>query len=92
METASSLLLVNGVGAVVGPVLAAVALLWLPGGGLFLFTAAIHGALLLFVLWRLRARPPAPGQAGREPFDLAATSPAAIGGVIAPEDPGRGHP
>jgi uncharacterized membrane protein YfcA len=83
---------VNGVGAVAGPVLAAATLLWLPGGGLFLFTAAVHGALLLFVLWRLRARPPTPGEAGREPFDLAATSPAAIGGVIAPEEPSRGQP
>ena len=91
VETASSLLLVNGVGAVIGPVLAAAALLSLPGGGLFLFTAAVHAALLLFVPWRLRARPPGAGDAEREPFDLAATAPAALGGVIAPDDSGRGR-
>jgi len=86
VETASSLLLVNGLGAAAGPVLAALCLTVLPGGGLFLFTAAVHAALLLFVLWRLKARRPRPDRAGREPFDLAATSPAAIGGVIAPEE------
>jgi MFS family permease len=89
VETASALLLVNGAGAAIGPVLAAACLLWLPGGGLFLFTAAVHAALLGFVLWRLRARPPGAGEAGREPFDLAATAPAAIGGVIAPEEARR---
>jgi MFS family permease len=92
VETASSLLLVNGLGAAAGPVLAAAALLWVPGGGLFLFTAAVHAALLLFVLWRLRARPRAADEAGREPFDLAATSPAPIGGVIAPEETRREQP
>ncbi|MCS6932147.1 MAG: MFS transporter [Acetobacteraceae bacterium] len=89
VDTASSLLLVNGAGAAIGPVLAAACLLWLPGGGLFLFTAAVHAALLGFVLWRLRARPPAAGAAGREPFDLAATAPAAIGAVIPPDDARR---
>ena len=55
-----------------------------PGGGLYLFIAAVHVALLGFVLWRVTRRAAPPEQA-RESFDLAATAPAAVGGVIAPE-------
>jgi MFS family permease len=82
--TASSLLLVNGLGSVVGPIAAAFLLRASPGGGLYLFTAATHAALLGFVLWRVTRRAAPPEQA-RESFDLAATAPAAVGGVIAPE-------
>lgn len=82
--TASSLLLVNGLGSIVGPIAAAFVLRASPGGGLYLFTAATHAVLLGFVLWRLRRRP-APPEAARESFDLAATAPASVGAVIAPE-------
>ncbi|MFN7000450.1 MFS transporter [Elioraea tepidiphila] len=82
--TASSLLLVNGLGSIVGPIAAAFLLRASPGGGLYLFTAATHGVLLGFVLWRVTRRAAPPEQA-RESFDLAATAPAAVGGVIAPE-------
>lgn len=82
--TASSLLLVNGLGSVVGPIAAAFLLRASPGGGLYLFTAATHAVLLGFVLWRVTRRAAPPEQA-RESFDLAATAPAAVGGVIAPE-------
>jgi MFS family permease len=82
--TASSLLLVNGLGSVVGPIAAAFLLRASPGGGLYLFTAATHAALLGFVLWRVTRRAAPPEQA-RESFDLAATAPASVGAVIAPE-------
>jgi MFS family permease len=82
--TASSLLLVNGLGSIVGPVAAAFLLRDWPGGGLYLFTAATHAALLGFVLWRVTRRAPPP-ETARESFDLAATAPASVGGVIAPE-------
>ncbi|MBU8540343.1 hypothetical protein [Falsiroseomonas tokyonensis] len=52
-----------------------------PGGGLFLFIALTQALLLGFVLWRLRQRA-APEL--RETFDMAATSPAMVGAVIAP--------
>lgn len=82
--TASSLLLVNGLGSIGGPIAAAFLLRASPGGGLYLFIAAVHVALLGFVLWRVTRRAAPPEQA-RESFDLAATAPAAVGGVIAPE-------
>lgn len=82
--TASSLLLVNGLGSIVGPIAAAFLLRAAPGGGLYLFTAAMHGALAGFVLWRVSRRAAPPEQA-RESFDLAATAPASVGAVIAPE-------
>lgn len=81
--TASSLLLVNGLGSILGPVLAALLLEASPGGGLFLFMAATHATLLAFLLWRLRQRA-APAAALRESFDVAATSPATIGAVLTP--------
>lgn len=82
--TASSLLLMNGLGSIAGPIAAAFLLRRWPGGGLYLFTAATHAALLGFVLWRVRRRA-APPEAARESFDLAATSPASVGAVIPPE-------
>lgn len=89
--TASSLLLVNGLGSILGPVLAALLLQAAPGGGLFLFMAATHATLLAFILWRLRQRA-APGPALRESFDVAATSPAAIGAVLTPATAEEGTP
>lgn len=82
--TASSLLLMNGLGSIAGPIAAAFLLRHWPGGGLYLFTAATHAVLLAFVLWRVTRRAPPPGEA-RESFDLAATSPASVGAVIPPE-------
>lgn len=82
--TASSLLLMNGLGSIVGPIAAAFVLRASPGGGLYLFTAATHTVLLGFVLWRVTRRA-APPERARESFDLAATAPAAVGAVIAPE-------
>lgn len=82
--TASSLLLVNGVGSIAGPLAAAFLLRGWPGGGLYLFTAATHATLLGFVLWRVTRRAAPPEQA-RESFDLAATAPASVGAVIPPE-------
>ncbi|OYW21650.1 MAG: hypothetical protein B7Z52_00610, partial [Burkholderiales bacterium 12-64-5] len=79
--TASSLLLVNGLGSIAGPMGAALLMRAMPGGGLFLFIAATQAALLGFVLWRLRRRA-APAPEARESFDVAAT--ATVGAVIAP--------
>lgn len=89
VDTASSLLVVNGAGAAAGPLAAVLFLAWLPGGGLFLFTALVHAGLLLFLAWRLHRHPHPAEEAAREPFDLAATSPAAIGGPIPPAETAR---
>lgn len=89
--TASSLLLANGLGSIAGPMAAAFLLRAAPGGGLYLFTAAIHAGLLGFVLWRVSRRAAPPDEA-RESFDLAATSPASVGSVIAPEPAAPSEP
>ncbi len=68
METSSGLLLVFGMGAVVGPLVAARLMDAEGPGGLFLFTALMHLALAAFAGWRLfrRAAPPADQ---RKPFE-----------------------
>ena len=81
--TASSLLLVNGLGSILGPIGAALVMRDSPDGGLFLFTAICHALLLGFVLLRLTQRAAPPAET-RESFDLAATAPAAVGAVIVP--------
>jgi MFS family permease len=61
VEISSGLLLLFGAGAVVGPFAASVVMSLVGPGGVFLFTAPVHGALAGFAMWRMaqRARPPA---------------------------------
>ena len=56
VEVSSGLLLVFGIGASIGPVVAGFLRHTLPGPTLFMFTASMHLALILFVVWRLRKR------------------------------------
>lgn len=79
VATAAGLLLANGVGAVIGPLLAAGLMEATSTAMLFLFIAAVQVALALFALARIRARP-APVEADKTGFDLAAT--ADVGGVV----------
>jgi hypothetical protein len=79
VATAAGLLLANGVGAVIGPLLAAGLMEATSTAMLFLFIAAVQTALALFALARIRARP-APVEADKTGFDLAAT--ADVGGVV----------
>ncbi|MCJ8142446.1 MFS transporter [Ancylobacter sp. A5.8] len=60
VETAAGLLLAYGIGSVVGPSVASFGMMHYGPGALFLFTAASHTFLLLFVVWSLtfRDRPP----------------------------------
>lgn len=82
VETAAGVLLANGVGAIIGPLIASA---WMEGtrpGSLFLFTAVTQIVLVLFVLSRLWARP-AMKTAEKTEFDYAAT--AHLGAVVSPE-------
>ena len=54
----SSMLLMYGVGAVIGPLLASVVMSLFGGGGLYLFIAVVHALLLAYVLVRLSRRAP----------------------------------
>lgn len=76
VEASGGLLLVFGVGATIGPFAASYAMHELGGWGLFAYTAAIHGLLALFGLYRMTRRPPVP-LADKEAFvSVLRTSPA----------------
>ena len=61
VEACSSMLLLYGGGAVIGPILAAKLMDWIGSSALFIFIASIYGLYVIFVLTRLRVspRPPA---------------------------------
>jgi hypothetical protein len=66
----SGLLLMYGLGAIAGPFLASVAMSVAGPGGLFSFTALIHGLLILYILNRTLRRAPPPAEQ-HLPFDDA---------------------
>jgi hypothetical protein len=59
-----------GVGAIAGPFLAAAAMSATGPGGLYSFTALVHGVFLLYILNRTLRRGPSPAERHR-PFDEA---------------------
>ncbi len=67
VEASSGLLLLYGAGAVVGPLIASTALKYVGAPGLFGFTAFVHVATAIFVIYRMRQRARAPEEE-REPF------------------------
>lgn len=72
---AGGLLLINGIASVIGPLLAAAAMAWAGPAGLFGFTAAIHGGMVLFTLYRMRQRA-APADTQKTDFvSMPATAP-----------------
>ncbi|HET7714539.1 MAG TPA: MFS transporter, partial [Bauldia sp.] len=89
VATAAGLLLANGVGAIVGPILAAALMERTSTAMLFLFTAFAQSGLALFAIARMKSRA-APTVPEKTEFDLAATAP--VGAVIPPEplDPADG--
>lgn len=73
VEASSGLLLLQGSGAVVGPVLAATGMAWVGSSALFVFTAGVHALLLVFVFSRLQ-RSVRPLAQDREDFVVMPTS------------------
>lgn len=55
----AGLLLMYGVGAVVGPLAASATMAALGGGGLYVFSAAVHAVLVAYVTFRTQRRRPA---------------------------------
>ncbi|HNP37196.1 MAG TPA: MFS transporter [Woeseiaceae bacterium] len=53
VTVSAGLLLLYGVGAIAGPILASAAMTWLGAGGLFLFIAYTHGLLTLIIIYRM---------------------------------------
>ncbi|GAA0575529.1 MFS transporter [Caenispirillum bisanense] len=60
VQASGGLLLVYGIGAVIGPMLASWVMQDRPAWLLFAYTAAVHVLLVLFGLWRSTRRPPPP--------------------------------
>ena len=58
VETSSALLLAYTLGAIIGPTIAAAAMARTAPTALFVHNGAIHLAFLVFVVWRIRQRPP----------------------------------
>ncbi len=59
LEAAGGLLLVFGIGAVLGPLLASTTMRFMGVGTLFAYTAAVHVLIVVFVIYRMRRRGPA---------------------------------
>lgn len=89
VETAAGILLVNGLGAVIGPSVAAVFISRIGPSSLFLFTAATQVTLAAFVLWRIAVQS-STAPADKTGFDLASTAP--MGAVITPGPVDVDHP
>src|SRR5690606_24666478 len=84
VAAASGLLLVYGIGAAVGPLLAGPLIQYVGGYALLVFLASIHAGLGLFILVRmkLRAAPPPDAQ---EPFVMLGRTSQSVLEMIAPE-------
>src|SRR5690606_5956655 len=84
--TASGLLLVYGIGAALGPLIAGPLMQYVSGPALLGFIASMHGVLVIFILVRMRQRKATPNEE-QEPFVmLARTSQTALE-MIAPDEP-----
>jgi MFS family permease len=62
VEASSGLLLANGLGSALAPTIASLAMTKIGPSGLFLYTAVIHAAMIVFVLHRMRRRAVLPGE------------------------------
>ncbi len=71
VEVSSGLLLMFGIGAAVGPLLASLSRQAIEAPTLFFFTATVHGVLIIYVIWRMTRRRAAV-DAGRVVFSDAA--------------------
>jgi MFS family permease len=78
VEVSGSLLTVFGIGAMLGPILAATSVGAIGLWGLLAFTAAVHVVLGLYGLWRMKQTPAVP-VTGREGFTpVSGTTPALL--------------
>jgi MFS family permease len=82
VEVSSGLLLLFGIGAAAGPLIASIWRQFSPAPNLFYFTAIVHTLLIGYVLWRMRRRSAA-GPEGRVEFAEAAIA----AQTVAPLDP-----
>jgi len=89
VSVAATILLANGLGSVIGPLVAAGFMSTEGPRGLFLFTALTQALLAVYVFYRTRVQRPLASRQKTE-FDLAATAP--VGGVVTHEAPDPADP
>lgn len=77
VEASSGLLLANGIGSTIGPMIAGAAMQAVGPSGLFFYTAVIHAGMMVFTLHRMRQRAPAPPEE-RENFVPVAESSSSV--------------
>ena len=79
VETSATLLLINALASVAGPILGSLITSRAGTASLFIYTAAIHAMLALFALWRIQVKEAAGGKY-HEPYApaMAHASPAAL--------------
>jgi MFS family permease len=84
VSVSSNLLLLFGLGAIIGPIAAALLKQQLGAGSLFLYTAVIHALVALGVLYRMTRRsPPAPQE--RAGYDLPMSTTPAVFELALPD-------
>ncbi|WP_319772968.1 MFS transporter [Breoghania sp.] len=89
VEASSGLLLANGIGSTIGPVLASIVMVQLGPSGLYAMVSLVMFLLAAYVLFRMQVRE-APAARLHTEFDLAGT--AQVGGVLTPELFDESHP
>lgn len=89
VETSATVLLLYGVGSVLGPLIASLAMKLSGSGGLFLYCALIQLALAAFIIVRIRVRKALTTEEKTD-FDIYSTAP--VGGAITPEPVDESHP
>ncbi len=75
VEIMAGLLVIFGVGAIVGPLIAAVLMEAMVPGSLFLFTSVVHGAIALWTFRRMQQRSPVAPEYREDYVPMARTSP-----------------
>ncbi len=83
----SGYVLVNGLGASLGPVTVSLAMAAAGPGGFFVALSAVLGAIVLFAVWRMTQRPAVPAQ-DRTHFVSMPPRASPIAGALNPEAPG----
>jgi MFS family permease len=78
LEAASSLLLVHGMGAVLGPTAAGLLMVALGPGSLLVYFALVLAATAAFAIWRLRAGAPLPVEQQQQYVTMASSSPVVL--------------
>ncbi|MCY4395575.1 MAG: MFS transporter [Rhodospirillaceae bacterium] len=75
VEIMAGLLVIFGLGAVAGPLVAAALMEATGSGSLFLFTSVVHGAVALWTFWRMKQRGPIAPEDREDYVPMARTSP-----------------